>query len=75
MELPPVPVLAASLMYTIRNNKIEIKKEITFGFDTFSHSFPLCEVCFFIHHFFCCNLNGKPPDVCLMLEESKICII
>lgn len=25
--------------------------------------------------FFCCNLNGKPPDVCLMLEESEICII
>lgn len=53
-------------------------------FHTFSHHFPSSEVFFILHFFFlfsvshffsCCNLNGKPPDVCLMLEESKICII
>lgn len=60
------------------------KNKLNFGYDTFSHHFPSSEVFFILHFFFsflclaffsCCNLNGKPPDVCLMLEESKICII
>lgn len=29
----------------------------------------------YLSHFFCCNLNGKLPDVWLMLEVLRICII
>lgn len=60
---------------------------MNFGFNAFNYSSHLWEITFRVFFlqpifsfslcltFFFCNLNGKPPDVCLMLEESEICII
>lgn len=80
-----------SLMYAIRNDEKWKKKLslvlIHFAIYLFFRKLLLKYFFFHPNHFFsflflsvslfffCCNLNGKPPDVCLMLEESEICII
>lgn len=49
-------------------------KEIKFSCNTFSILF-LEKITTEVRNFSPCNLNVKLPDVCLMLEESKLCII
>lgn len=82
---PNLPSLNA-LMHAIRHDEKSKKKLnlVVIHFSILLSFGKLLLKCFFLPFFFslslslsffCCNLNGKPPDVCLMLEEPELCII
>lgn len=55
-------------------DKMEIYKGIKFSCNPFIILF-FEKITTEVRNFSPCNLNVKLPDVCLMLEESKLCII